>query len=182
LMECNELQRLCVMLLFVNSVNLLAREGHETANEIPSAIKSETAVFPEGLKKDLAVMRKEMQEIKVEFSAKLNHLLLASCRQQNFETESCLTLPTDGRSAIWIPLPTTGDGFDSFVRERYTPRGDTPTHFEEDATQPCATVHSHTAHSGNALSTVDKIMHSRTNYTISEDLTFRNQPFLWREK
>merc|ERR1712137_144375 len=139
-MECNPFQQLCVMLTSINYLKNLTREFlHEKPTEMPSSatasvnylkdsseLKGMGAPLPECLKKDLAVLLTELQEMKAEFSSKLNNLLLVSCPA---ETQSYQLLAPGNKIPVWRPLPTAAEGINSVVGERYAPLGDDPVDF-----------------------------------------------------
>jgi len=146
LMESTPFQQFCLLVKSLNhSKSLNQVFSHEKAHEEPteapattdlsdfSKLKCKEGAFPDCLKKDIAVLRLELQEMKALFSSKLNKMVWVSCPD---ETQLHRLLASGEQMPIWIPLPIAGDQSDRLVCGRCAPLGGDPTEFGKNAKQP----------------------------------------------
>jgi len=111
LVECSPFQSLCILLPSINSVKGLVNELKATSaagtirkNSNVSAL--EEVASPDCLRKDLAILRRELQDMKAALTSKINNLSLLLRPVETLHQSS----PTVGNMPVWVPLPPTGKG------------------------------------------------------------------------
>jgi len=129
--ECTPFQMLCILL---TSINSLKSKIHQHSTEPRKASDAsdwiDEGVFsPDGLKKDIAIMQRELHDMKVDFNSKLSNLLLLT-------TPAETPLQTVDKIPVWVPLPTAGEQSIGLSGGRCILLGSSTAEVEDTVTQP----------------------------------------------
>jgi len=108
MVECSPFQSLCILLTSIHSLKSQVRElkatslGH-TINKAPhvSDLENKEVPSPHCLEKDWTAVRMELEDMKVDFTSRINNLLqLLSPGEALHQSSS---------TPVWVPLPTTSE-------------------------------------------------------------------------
>jgi len=110
LVECNPFRSLCILLTSINSLKSLVKEEYKATLTEPctvrnasdiSDLKDDQETSPHCLKQDLAILRREMQDMKVDLTSNLNNLFLLLSPVEGFRQNS-----STANMPVWVPLPS----------------------------------------------------------------------------